>query len=91
MSTPFLVGFTREIVARLLAEGLLDVTWGGEERVIRFVAGELAAVPPGGSLITSLARSLIRCPDVQELYADDERLKGLVQDLESTPATWIRG
>ena len=91
MSTPFLVGFTRAIVARILAERLLDVTWGGEERVVQFVAGELATVPHGGSLISSLARALIRCPDVQELYADDTQLKGLVQDLESTPATWNRG
>lgn len=91
MTTPFLVGFARAVLARLQEDQLVEVTFGSEERVALHVGAELAAVPHGGSLITSLARALLSCPDVHELYADDQQLKGIVQHLDATPATWIRG
>lgn len=90
LSTPFLRGFSRAVLAELIAQGQIETMPGHEEAVALFVAEYLGAVPSGGSLITSLARALILCPHVEELYADDQTLKQVVQELQSTPATWVR-
>ena len=90
MSSPFLVGFSRAVLDALQREDLVEVREGRRDHAARYVAGHLASVERG-SLISSLARGLIACPDIDELYADDDRLKQIVTDLESTPTAWVRG
>lgn len=91
MSTPFLVGFSRAVLVDLLGQGLVEVRPGAEDRVVLFVAEFLSSVPEGGSLVSSMSRAYLASPDVVELYADDEELKTVIEDLRSTPAAWVRG
>lgn len=91
MRSPFLIGFTRVLLAQLLAEELIEIEPGHEDRVILYVATWLGEVGEGGSLVSSLARGLLACPDVVELYAADRDLKRVIQELEGTPAGWVRG
>lgn len=91
MTTPFLVGFSRALLADLLDQRLIEIRPGREDRVILFVAEFLGAVPEGGSLVSSLSKAYLASPDVVELYADDAMLKGVIQDIQSTPAAWVRG
>ena len=91
MSTPFLVGFSRALLADLLGQGLIEVVPGREDRVILFVAEYLSSVPHGGSLVSSLTKAFLASPDVVEVFADDAELKQAIEDLESTPAAWVRG
>jgi hypothetical protein len=91
LSTPFLVGFSRAVLVDLLDQRLIEVHPGREDRVILFVAEFLASVPEGGSLVSSLSKAYLASPDVVELYADDAVLKGVIQDIQSTPAAWVRG
>lgn len=81
MSTPFLMAFAHAVVLRLLAAEVLVVAPGDEERVMLFVANYLGTEAQGGSLISGLERALLACPEVDELFADLERLKELVDDL----------
>lgn len=81
MSTPFLYGFAAAVVSRLLDGDRVEIAPGGQERVVRCVADELGAAREGASLISSLSASLLACPEVVELYADDDELKELVSDL----------
>lgn len=83
MSTPFLVGFAERVVDRLLADDLVVLASGGRTAAVLFVAEFLATTAQGGSLISGLEQALIRCPQVDELYADLDRLKQLVDDLPS--------
>lgn len=85
MSTTFLTGFSRAIVARLVDEACLEIAAGREEQVIAFLAAWLHREAQGGSLITGLVAGLTACPDVRELYADDDELKALVEDLDWAP------
>ncbi len=80
MSTPFLHGFSRAVVDALLAEGLLEVADGARDRVIAHAARVLAEAEHR-SLVSTLAGALVGCPETLELYADDEQLKQLIQDL----------
>jgi len=89
LSTPFLQSFTRAILRALLSEALIEIQVGTEELVIAYVADFLGGVPEGGSLISSLARGFIQCPYVEELYADNDHLKLMVQGLESAALTWV--
>jgi hypothetical protein len=88
LSTPFLLGFTRAIFRELLSEQLIEVQVGSEDLVIAYVADFLRDVPEGNSLISSLARGFIMCPYVDELYADNDQLKLMVQGLESAALSW---
>jgi hypothetical protein len=83
MSTPFLERFAHALVERLLAEGLLEIREGAEHLVGVALAAHLGGVGEGGQLLTEVDRGLIACADVEELYADLEQLKELVQDLRS--------
>ena len=82
MSTPFLTGFVTRVVVALLAGGHLEVVPGSEERVIAFVAGKLSSSSQGSQLIDSLSRALIVCPEVEELFIDDDDLKELITELQ---------
>ena len=76
----FLLGFSVRVVNELIQEGLLEVSPGGERAVVQFVADHLAASKPGQSLVSRLVQGLVACPQVEELYADDDAIKGLIQD-----------
>ena len=81
MSTTFLMGYSTALVHALLEDELLEVTEGAEPSVVAFVAGYLAEHRDGQSLISLTARALLACGEVDELYADNERLKEVVDGL----------
>lgn len=81
MSTPFLYRFSAALVSRLVVTQRLEVSPGAEDQVARFVAGVLGGAGEGASLISTLSGALLGCPQVEELYADEEELKELVSDL----------
>ena len=82
MATPFMMSFSRAVVDRLHAEGDLVLSDAAtQEAVAEFVAGYLAGLKGRQSLITSLGEALIACPEVDEVFADDDRLKGVVDDI----------
>lgn len=91
MSTPFLVGFSRALLVDLLGRELIEVTPGREDRVILYVAEYLASAPHGASLVSSLSKAYLSCPEVVDLFADDAELKAAIEDLEGTPTAWVRG
>lgn len=82
MSTPFLNQFSQALIAILLNRDLLEVVDGGAGRVATYLAGELASCGSGNSLLSSVERSLIKCEDVVEFYADLETMKEIVQTLK---------
>lgn len=81
MSTTFLLGYATALVHALLEQELLEVATGTEQSVVVFVAEYLAEHRDGQSLISLTARALLACGDVDELYADNERLKDVVDGL----------
>ncbi len=81
MSTPFLIGFTTRVLQKLLPAGHIEIVPGSEERVVAFVAANLHGLGEGHQLITSFVKSLIACPDVDEVYISDEELKDVITDL----------
>jgi hypothetical protein len=82
MSTPFLVGFAQGVVTTLLAEKLIDIARDGEVRTVMFVANYLGTTGQGTSLLSSLEKALLLCPEVDELYADLDTLKVIVEGLK---------
>lgn len=83
MSTPFLVGFAEALISALLAERLVDLEPGGEVRAVLFVANWLGTVGQGTSLLSSVEKALLQCPEVHELYADLDTLKVVVEGLKA--------
>lgn len=81
MSTPFLQGYARGLIRELVARELLEVADHRIEAVVDFVAAFLAEHGHHRSLIDLTGRALLACPDVDELYADDEALKDAVDAL----------
>ena len=83
MSTPFLVRFAESLVGRLLAAGLLELRPGAAVDVVSFLAERLAEAPSGSSLLSTVEKALLACPDVIELYADLDTLKAEVEALRA--------
>lgn len=81
MSTPFLIRFSEAVVSRLVARGRVEIAAGQEQRVVAFVAAALAEAREGAQLVSTMSAALLRCPDVEELYADEDELKQTVDDL----------
>lgn len=81
VSTPFLYRFSLIVVGRLVERRRLEVVAGHEEHVVRFVADALTEAREGSSLLSTLTRALLSSPDVEELYADEDELKELINDL----------
>lgn len=81
VSTPFLYQFSVVVVRRLLEGDRLEVAAGQEDLVARFVADALADAKEGSSLVSTLTRALLASPDVEELYADEDELRELINDL----------
>ncbi len=81
----FLQGFSDAYVARLIAEGHLCLVPGAKvAEVAEFVAAYLAEQESGQSLIAALAQALEECPSVDELYADDETLRDLANEVPAS-------
>lgn len=81
MSTTYLYRFSAVVVHRLIEGDRLEVSSGREEQVARFVADALTDAREGSSLISTLTKALLASPDVEELYADEDELKELINDL----------
>ena len=82
MSTPFLSQFSFALVSALLAKELLEVVSGREKHVVRYLATYLHEQGKGNSLLSTVEKAFIRCEDVEEFYADQETLKGIVETLK---------
>ncbi|MCB9663177.1 MAG: hypothetical protein H6732_03620 [Alphaproteobacteria bacterium] len=80
MSTPFLQAFTTAVLTRLLEEELVELRPGEEQGVVHHVAAALARVETG-SLISSLSAALLSADGVEELWADNDELKRVVDEL----------
>jgi len=83
LSTPFLLAFSEALVARLLEEGEIELVKGREMRVVEWLAGRLNTAKHGQTLISLTGDALIQCDDVIELWADNARIKELVEDLRA--------
>ncbi|MCA9569157.1 MAG: hypothetical protein KC656_15015 [Myxococcales bacterium] len=83
MSSPFLLAFAESVVVTLVERGEIELS-GEPALVVRFVADRLGTAGEGRSLISTLSAALLACPEVDELYADDEALKLLVTDMPRT-------
>lgn len=81
--TPFLTGFAESVLKRLLDDRAVELspTAESEDRAALFLANWLATRPQGSSLLSSLEAGLLACPEVNELYADLDGLKAIVDDL----------
>ena len=80
--TDYITKFSAQMVARLLAANLLEIDPGTDTVVSKYVAERLVGISQGGQLFTSFTKALFACPDVIELYADDEELKEVVNTLK---------
>ncbi|MEN0064771.1 MAG: hypothetical protein AAGA48_21680 [Myxococcota bacterium] len=81
MSSTFLLGFSQAVVDQLRARTWVELREGSADRVVSYIAQRLSESREGSSLISTLERALLACPDVEELYADLDSLKDLVDEL----------
>lgn len=77
----YLRGFASALLPRLIEAGHLEIEPDSLERVVAFVGDALASQREGRQALTVLIEALVRCPDVVELYADDDELREAVNDL----------
>ena len=82
MSTPFLYQFSLALISDLVGRDLLEVSPGKEQRTVQFLADFLHERGKGGSLLSTVEKALLLCDDVEEFYADQETLKGVVEALK---------
>ena len=83
MTVSFLQGYARVLVHELIQRELLEVVPGRHEAVVVFVAEYMAEHGQNRSAISLTGQALLACPDVDELYADDEALKDAVDALRA--------
>lgn len=81
MTTPFLTTFSERVLARLMTDRLITIDEAAVDRVVLFVANWLGSREPGSSLISSLEAALLACTEVDEVFADLDDLKSVVDDL----------
>jgi hypothetical protein len=81
LSTPFLQRFARHLIDRLLQAELIELGEAGAERAADDIAAHLARVR-NTSLIGEIGRALEGSGAVAELYATDEELKEVVENLD---------
>jgi len=78
----FLLAFTDHIVRQLLDDGdLLLQPDATPEAVIQEVADFLAQRGQGHSAISSFSKGLLACDGVDELFADDDAIKQIVDGM----------
>jgi len=83
MTSLFLRQFAESVLNQLIIQNLIELESGSEPQVVERLAVALARAKDQ-SLISVMAKALIDAEGVQELYADDQQLKGLVTDLGLT-------
>ena len=81
MSTPFLQAFAVALVHALVVRDMIEVEGERDGDVVRFLAAWLHTEGKGKSLVSTTLRGLIACPDVSEVYVDEDRLKSLIDGL----------
>lgn len=84
MSSTFFTGFAHMVLVRLLARGLIEIRAGREVQTAEFVGQALATAGDYRSLISSLSQAFVVCPEVEELYATDDELRELINDIPLT-------
>ena len=87
MSSPFLRRFVEQVLNGLEARDGIEVAAGRQHELVVEVSGALANAGEGKQLVASLSRALLSSELVEELYLDDDELKELIGDLDST---WMR-
>jgi hypothetical protein len=76
------VAFSRAVVSRLVAAGQLAIAAGAtEDDVARQVAVWLDTRGRGRSLVSATSAALVAAPSGDEVYADDDALMGVIDDL----------
>lgn len=86
LSTPFLTAYAHRVVHRLVGAAAIEIEPESIDEVVAFVADYLASRPQGFSAISSTSKALIMCPNVVELFADDDEIKEIVDGLQTTRA-----
>ena len=87
MSSRLVEGFADALVRRLVADGLVEIEVGGEERVIAALAARLASTRRlGDAVVPTVIRGLLDIPEVVEVFVDDDALRELIRELPTTNA-----
>lgn len=81
MSTAFLQGYARAVVRGLLDQGLVEVTEGGLEQAVSDVVEFLVKHGKNRSAIGLTGQALLSSSAVEELFATDEQIKAIVDNL----------
>jgi hypothetical protein len=85
MSTRFLTAFAEALVAALVAEELVALAPGATPAsAAAELAGFLGTRTFGAQLVPSVVAGLVAAPAVEELYADDDRVRELIEALPPT-------
>jgi len=82
VGTPFLYAFSTQLVDLLLEREQLVILPGSQSRVAAFLANYLKKHGGGRSLLSTVEQAFFQCGEVEELYADVDTLKGLVEVLK---------
>ena len=80
MTTPFLLAFSTAVLVELERSKKVELN-GATERVAIYLANYLGTKARGGSLISGISAALVSCPEVEELFADNEEIKRIVDNL----------
>lgn len=81
MATPFLHAFAFGLVTRLVEREELLIEDGTINDVIATLASDLSKAREGRSLISTVSKSLIDCPHVEDLFADNDTIGTLITDM----------
>jgi hypothetical protein len=85
VATPFLLTFSAHLVDALADRRMVELAPGAEADVAAFVATRLAEAGQR-SLLSALSRALLEADGVIEVFASDDELKELIQDLPPVAA-----
>ena len=66
------------VLLALRASGQIEMDETRHDEVVRFCAVRLANAGMGAQLVDSLSKALLASDHVDELYADDKTIKGLI-------------
>ena len=80
-TSPLVVFVLDRVLATLREAGELDVDASRHSELVEYCAVELSKAEMGAQLVDSLVRALVDCDFVQELYADNERIKQLITEV----------
>lgn len=76
--SPLLLHTVDQVLTGLLAGDEIEIESGREAEIIRFCGLQLAEAGMGAQLVDTLSKALLRCDHVEELYADNARIKELI-------------